>query len=144
MNDEISVGDYIRTDDGYLAKVIEIESKALIFCDNFIRKNRFGEVTHIFIDDERITKHSPNIIELIEVGDLVEIEYLAPRYNERVTRLFEVEYTNIHIAFKNTHCELMYALDNKEWAFGDKKLKPIIKNIVTKEQFEKIMYRVEE
>lgn len=137
MNDEIKVGSYIRTKENGICKLLANDVNA--------NGNYTGYVDRPFwLRRKNIVKHRPNIIDLVEVGDLVEIEYHAPRYEERVTRLFEVVNTNMHIVFRNVHCELIYTIANNEWAFGDKKLKPIIKGIVTKEQMEKIMYKVGE
>ena len=86
-------------------------------------------------------KYSYNIIDLIENKDLCEIEFYSLRYNERVTRLFEVEIiTDTYINFKNARCEFL--LINKQWNSEDLELKPIIKTILTKEQFENNCYKI--
>ena len=85
------------------------------------------------------TKASFNIIDLIEENDLLEIEYYSPRYKERVTRLFEVDYKyNEYISLKNSYCT--FQLKNGEYSESDKKLNPIIKSVVTKEKFDSIKY----
>ena len=90
-----------------------------------------------------IINASYNIIDLIEVGDLLKIEYYSLRYNERVTRLFEVTYKDErYINLSNAKCEFM--LIENDFTESDKVLKPIIKSIVTKEQFESMEYKIGE
>ena len=84
---------------------------------------------------------SHNIIDLIEEKDLLEIEYFSLRYEKRVTRLFEVTYKEGRfINLDNAKCQFML-IDN-DWTDNDKELEPIIKSIVTKEQFESMAYKV--
>lgn len=121
MNDEIKVGDYIRTDDGYIAKVLEIDEKGGYDCDGIIQ-NSYGDELDFYFDGEiDITKHSPNIIDLIEVGDYV-------------NRHLVVEKADSHICIEN--------IDEDDG--GEYVSEKGIKAILTKEQFEKVMYRVEE
>lgn len=65
--EDIKVGDYIRTKDGTITKIEDIEFE--------IKTNMFGQILHeVFIEGYRyyevIVKHSPNIIDLIEVRRL--------------------------------------------------------------------------
>lgn len=86
-------------------------------------------------------KASHNIIELLEEKDLLEIEYFSLRYKKRVTRLFEVTFKDErYINLDNAKCQFML-IDNN-WSNSDKKLEPIIKSIVTKEQFSQISYNL--
>ena len=150
---ELKEGMYVRTDEG-IAKVIEK------------RKNPYGEET-IFIIDKPFMYHftdflrtaedmidvnfeedtnqikgaSNNIIDLIEEGDLVRIEYFSLRYERRVTRLFEVtSKSKTYTCLDNSKCSFM--LINNEFSEEDKELSPIIKSIVTKEQFSSMEYKV--
>ena len=75
----IKVGEYCRTETGYIAKLIEKNKDLMNFDGNII--SRYGEEsTYLYSDkywgDEtkEIIKHSPNIIDLIEVGDVLEIQ----------------------------------------------------------------------
>ena len=117
MNDEIKVNDYVRTKDDYIAKVTRLETANMIFCDNTVRECWVGEVKHILT--ENIIKHSPNIIDLVEVGDYVNGSLVIETLKNDKSIIIE------------DYCETQ--LFNKD-----------IKTVVTKEQFEKIMYRVEE
>lgn len=68
---EIKVGDYIRTKLGY---IIKVEERTVIF--NMGYKEEYVEMESTkygFCFEEEITKHSSNIIDLVEVGDIVEI-----------------------------------------------------------------------
>ncbi len=126
----MNIGDYVRTKDGIIwkpNKIEEIEGKW--FFDDYYWYNK------------DYIKSSPNIIDLIEEGDLVKIEYYSLRYEERVTRLFEVYYKdNKFMNLGNTKCEFM--LVDGDFNDNDKQLKPIIKSIVTKEQFDSMEYRI--
>lgn len=91
--------------------------------------------------DKSIIKSSPNILELLEEHDFITIEYYSLRYDERVERIFEVDYKdNEFTTLKNAYCDFM--LKNNEFNDNDKALEPIIKSIVTKEHFSQMEYRV--
>lgn len=64
---EIEVGEYVRTDYGLIDKVINP--------DFYI--SRYIECEKELIPKRRITKHSKNIIDLIEVGDYVNGEKIV-------------------------------------------------------------------
>ena len=75
--EEIKVGDYIRTIDGYIRKVIQVNKKGTYdaLCHGAYNvdipyKNSLG------ISAKKIKAHSENIIELIEVGDYVNGYYV--------------------------------------------------------------------
>lgn len=132
----MKVGDYVRTEISSLniqriGKINEIIGEYFIHTD-------IGTY-----DKENIIKSSPKIMSLIEENDLLKIEYYSLRYNERVTRLFEVTFKdNKYINLSNAKCEFM--LVNGDFNKSDKELEPIIKSIVTKEQFESMEYKVGE
>ena len=130
---EIKENMYVRTDKGEIKKVFQYDEQ-----DNnplFCTLNCYATMKGT------ISKSSYNIIDLIEVGDLLKIEYYSLRYEERVTRLFEVTYKDErYINLSNAKCEFM--LIENEFNKGDKELEPIIKSILTKEQFEQIEYIV--
>ena len=126
---KLEVGMYVRYN-GQIMKITELG-----YNDETFMSNRNGW----FSTDG--CKASHNIIDLIEEKDLLEIEYFSLRYEKRVTRLFEVtfkdgSYTNLD----NGKCKFML-IDN-DWSNSDKELEPIIKSIVTKEQFESMSYKV--
>jgi hypothetical protein len=140
------VGDYVRTKSGIIGK---IESKNYIDYSDWLIDTLYYNDDGIIDDwtcgvkEYDIIKSNPNIIDLFEEHDLVVIEYYSVRYKERVTRLFEVDYKDKEfMTLKNAHCDFM--LRNNEFNDEDKKLKPIIKSIVTHEQFKSMEYKVGE
>ena len=109
---QIQVGDYVRLKEGQIFKIDENTT-------NYYNSNKE------YITNE-ITKHSPNLIDLIEVGDYVN--------GERV------------LCFKDKYnCDYdigtEYSDDFGEYFGIDKE---DIKSIVTKEQFNSVMYKVKE
>lgn len=133
----MNVGDYIRTKKGEIVKIIDKKFDDTLLIDLYTTDKKY------YLMEIDIFKSSPNIIDLFEEHDLVVIEYYSLRYKERVTRLFEVDYKDKEfMTIKNAYCDFM--LKNNEFNDEDKKLKPIIKSIVTKEQFESMEYKVGE
>lgn len=105
---EIEIGEYIRTNTGLILKYDDKNEKA--FIDNFLMCPN--------IMKERISNHSKNIIDLIEVGDYINLERVLD-ITEEYIRTTE----RIH---------------NKYWLSNN------IRSIVTEEQFEKAEYRIPE
>ena len=110
--EEIKVGEYVRTEDGYIIKYDDKDINTTIFDEGYI------ECCHLFIDTQEIVKHSPNIIDLIEVGDYVNGDKV--RSIDRV----DSEYGIV----KCSNC-------NHYWNYE-------IKTILTKEQYEANCYEV--
>ena len=70
MEEKIEVGEYVRTKDGRIDKV-EIFSLGCVWhCENGMC---IDECNHIVTHLEEIVKHSKQLIDLIEIGDIVEI-----------------------------------------------------------------------
>lgn len=133
----MKVGDYVRTDDGCICKVLQYTE----ISDTDFYVNTDSPYNVIY--KSWIVKSSPNIIELLEEHDFITIEYYSLRYNERVTRIFEVDYKDEEFTtLKNAYCDFM--LKNNEFNDNDKALEPIIKSIVTHEQFSQNEYRIGE
>lgn len=131
----MKVGDYVRTETGQIGKITYFEGDMVrVDCDKFITyKSNHNEITKI----------SPNIIDLIEEHDFVEIEYYSNRYEERVSRIFEVDFINNRdVCFENGYCRLNMFYG--EWSNQDKLLNPVIKGIITHEQIESNKYKVKE
>ena len=106
--EEIKAGDYVRTCQGDIGKVSTITSTGIIIEDE----------RHIHFDS--ITKHSPNIIDVIEVGDYVN--------GKRVEGIDDKEFYD--------HREIFF--ENECWYIKDYH----IESIVTHEQFNSIKYEV--
>lgn len=110
----MKVGEYIRTDDGLIGKVVSepYNYKDSIGCDIDFGNNDIYNEYEMY---QSIIKSSPNIIDLIEVGDYVNgLPVLHKENNELVCGLL-----------------LRYKEEN-------------IQNVVTKEQFGSMEYKVGE
>ena len=143
----MKVGDYVRTKKGYIAQYegikkynnIDGEIEDWFIFDSTI-SDEYEDIVPSEINKSYFIKSSPNIIDLIEENDLLKIEYYSLRYEGRVTRLFEVTYKDKkNINLSNAKCDFM--LTNNDFSNSDKELEPIIKSIVTKEQFERMEYK---
>ena len=104
---KIEIGDYIRTKKGYLGKY----QKSVEGFDEFTD----SEGTFM-LDIEDIVKHSKNIIDLIEVGDIVDGYAVEDISNKKIVYLE----TGVGITVDS------------------------IKSILTKEQYENNCYRLED
>lgn len=74
--EEIKVGEYVRTDNGFIGKINKIDKRTFeefaYSVDNTSFEKENGGWNYIFAC--RIKKHSFNIIDLIEVGDICIID----------------------------------------------------------------------
>lgn len=74
---EIKVGESVKTKDGYIAKLIKIEQEPNIIGKTyFFDNNVLGDCDEWNLNEyylENIIKHSPNIIDLIEESNIVEV-----------------------------------------------------------------------
>lgn len=120
----MNVGDYVRTPNGVIAKIIDIKDDEGQY---FINNNAVSLSSKTYISDKNITigenfKHSPNIIDLIEVGDIVNYEQLngGVVLNKKDDSI-------------DTWSILPNSLKNED-----------IKLVITKEQLKKCMYEVGE
>ena len=144
---KIEVGDYVRTVDGVIAKVITISSyyKTKIYhFDNTLYQDWDEDID--FLRDSNlekiIVKHSKNIIDLIEVGDYVNghlIDYILEENENRKERILRsnrpyrennTEYKDLIEKGSNFNMVLHIRAED-------------IKSIVTKEQMEAIQYVIE-
>ena len=137
---DIQVGDWIRTLQGTIAKIedtefdIKYNLQGQTLYENWIEGNRYYEI---------ITKHSPNIVDIIEDEDIVILEYYVSNYRKRIQRIFEIEISGNDIIFLNHRASFLYDKEKQKF-FDGKGLNPKIKAIVTKEQFNSVMYKVKE
>ena len=112
----LKVGDYVRTKYGYIAKIEKIKDD-YIYCDNTLYEE-YGDSFNFIINNEEnlkrfICKSSPNIIDLIQVGDYVNGAPVLHKENGELV------------------CGLLLRYKEEN-----------IKSIVTKEQFEQMEYRI--
>lgn len=82
---EIEVGDYVRTKNGEIHKVIEIKENRYItnFADYFYYRydNNMGGFK------SNIANHSKQLIDLIEEGDYVNGELITDKWDTRVSSI---------------------------------------------------------
>lgn len=113
---EIEIGDYVRTTDGEIHKVVKIKED-INDMNYYCYENNMGDFSI------NIVSHSKNIIDLIEEGDIVEWWY-----EDNYIQDFVKEFVNKELLehLKTSKC-------NED-----------IKTILTKEQYEANCYVVEE
>ena len=129
----MKVGDYIRTNDGYIAKYLGCKTNSanqlFHYFDGTIRNiaSYVYEEDKFLWDDElkNIIKTSPNIIDLIEVGDYVN--------GERVFGFGKFEYDDGTEEITSLTLDKTISCLPKD-----------IKSMLTKEQFESMEYKVKE
>lgn len=118
---KLEVGMYVRTKEGYIAKIEYIEDET-VYCDKFLWIKYGEHVDFIELNNEedikRIIKTSHNIIDLIEVGDYVNGNLVTSVEKEK----------DIWIGFGDYD---LYITDTNK-----------IKSLITKEQFEAMKYKV--
>lgn len=114
---EIKVNDYVRTDRGNISKIKFITH--VVFFKNEIKSATIclenGETIRMYYGD--IIKSSPRIIDLIEVGDYVNGEYVT--YINKKDNYVDVGYDDAILRAKD------------------------IKSVLTKEMFEQMEYKLE-
>ena len=115
---EIKVNDYVRTRQGYIAK-IENETDDSYWCDDTI-EYVYEPSPFIFKDkaNKIIVKSSPNIGKLLKVGDFID-----------GMRIIEIEDTTIHTL--------------GGWFIDVDDVEDLVTSIVTKEMFEQMEYKLE-
>lgn len=123
--------EYVRTDNGQIFKVLEVEKGSVKI------KSDYREWIGICC----IQKHSFNIIDLIEPGDLVEVfeeENIDENGTTEDTCVYEVTATQVKDFYGNKTNEIGIT--------GDEGVELIpfanVRSVVTKEQFESIKYEV--
>ena len=117
-NKEIQPGEYVRTKLDNIAEVVAVKD-TVVWTDDFIDIHCMYNAG--IIEKIDIVKHSFNIIDLIEVGDFVNGEYVLA-----------IDYTGNY-----GEKTIITELNNRY--FGSQ-----IISIVTKEQFKVIAYKVKE
>lgn len=120
--EEIKVGEYVRTIDGNIGKIEQINKEPTD--DNVIYA-----VTDNWVGMyEEIVKHSPNIIDLVQEGDYIQLEDRGERFYE-VTTDYQGKLAIIDIGWN-------------EYEEIDETYNQNIKSIVTHEQFNQVKYEV--
>lgn len=125
MENEIKVGEYVRTKEGYIGKLVEYIPNAL----NYLKIDVGREIIHC--DNSRDNfiytrygfqlEHSHNLIDLIQCGDYVNGHLVIDIPGDESGTVYLEQITNGALI---------------------PTLKEDIQTIVTKEQFEQISYKV--
>lgn len=117
----MEVGDYVRTIDGYIGKILEIK-KSRRECDTYY----VTDTTMASGFYESIYKHSKQLIDLVEVKDLI-------CFKNKLQNSLENKEMIIHIFDKETLEEVKQAIKKGEIELLE---------ILTHEQFEHNSYKV--
>ena len=120
--EEIKVGEYVRTKDGRIIKFNKFGTLRVGYTNPKYYKTIISGRSHYKYDD--IVKHSSNIIDLIEVGDILKL-----KNGEKCEVLEHQGYGNwLQLEWENIN-------DNEDF------LKKV-DSIITKEQFQENSYKV--
>ena len=122
MEDKIEVGEYVRTKDGEIHKVIEIKENRYI--TNFDDYFYYGYDNNMGGFKSDIVKHSKQIIDLIENKDVLKVRI------DKTIMVFGMDEDTSDIKYK----ELIENIENGEYELLE---------ILTHEQFEANCYKVE-
>lgn len=118
------VGDYIRTNDGYIFRVEDVEGEE-INEDEFQAILYYCDEVHL-IDIDKIKIFSPNIIELLEPMDLLYVDISPDDCGGIVVPMIPVTQNELY--------HIMCGIGREEI---------VLKGIVTHEQLESMKYEVE-
>lgn len=132
--EEIKVGDFIRTNDGQIGKLIRIERDDI---DTSLKWYVFNDAKNErYVNKPYITKYSKNKIDLIEVGDIIEIN------KEKYEVIYDESFDKLGILIPNRE-ELAVKHSSVRYIFskaGRNEFNNI--SILTHEQFEQNCYKV--
>lgn len=126
MENEIKVGEFIRTNRGHIGKIKRIEldkiDKSLKWYVFDHKEFEINIIKEEYINKPYIVKHSSDLIDLIEEGDYVNGEIIDQIQNDRNPKLIWhlSSYGDDDMAFKNEDIE----------------------TVATKEMMESISYKV--
>ena len=122
----MKVGDYVRTKKGIIGKYTEKEVEERIpdwtnggYKGGKVLKRYINDIEYSNFNGDEIIKFSPNLLDLIEVGDYV---------NGKLVKDINPEKTFIIVETSSIIQDTIYKED--------------IKSIVTKEMFERVEYKV--
>ena len=129
MENKIQVEEYIRTYDGIIGKVLEDEDigENGVYIDTTFLDDYADETN--FVKYEDIKKHSFNIIDLIEEGDVIVL---------RDNKKYEV----LKISWSKSKGNHIHIINSLRMQGGVDIFADDIKSIVTKEQFKIVEYEV--
>ena len=129
MEDEIKVGEYIRTCNGEIGKLVKIEFDEI---DKSLKWYFYNDKRHYkrCVNKPYIVKHSKKIFDLLEKGDYVNGDRILALKGDipesDVANKKDIVYTD----YVDEYGEY-YGLEKKD-----------IENIITKEQMENVQYKI--
>lgn len=126
MKDRIEIGEYVRTKSGEIKRVDKIfynkKTSGIGEYGQIIEKRKESE-GYTVVDAREVVKHSKNIIDLIEVGDVIEVYFPIKQITKKV--------------FADKYFKDSLILD------GIIQKRIILKIILTKEMYEDSCYETE-
>ena len=130
--EEIEVGEYVRTRDGEIGKLhkITIEPEVDIGIEIMPEVTAYWLNQHTYVEKKDIVKHSKNIIDLIEVGDILRIKV---QFHHKIKPVYMLE--EIKDKKTSTWKNILEQIDLCHYE---------IIEILTKEQMKANCYKVEE
>ena len=123
----IKVGDYVRTKSGFIGKVIGRHGGYGLHYELDVNKEIQENLMNGIVREDNITKHSFNLVDLIEVGDILEIE-LSEEFVERNDKKVLTQLGDVY-----TKETLQKDIDNG--------IIQEIKKVLTHQQFEQNCYK---
>lgn len=128
----IEVGEYVRTKDGYIFKIVDIDN-IFIYVDKEVRYIGETNASIDYIKKSSVVKHRKDIIDLLEVGDIIEIN------NKKYEVIFDESLNKLGVLIPNrNHLEIRHS--TLEHIFRE--YKDI--RILTKEQYMQNCYKIPE
>lgn len=125
MEDRIEIGDYIRNKEGYIGQVRLILFEELEENQKFYMCEKDNDLAGGY--KKEIIKYSKNIVDLIEVGDYVNGYKVINCVNEKNSLI-------------ENYVDIESDMDSNQCTFWNDD----IKDVVTKELFEKQKYKIGE
>lgn len=123
--EEIQVGEYVRTKDGKIVKIIGMDEILISY-----ETEENPGYNDLYSED--IVKHSENIIDILEIGDIIELE------GEKYQVLYDESYNKLGILIPNKN---YLAIKHTTLEYIFQKYKKV--TILTKEQYMQNCYKVD-
>ena len=114
-------GNYIRLDNGDIYVLHDLKDGIAYISPEY------------GFDKNRVRYSSKYLIGVLDVGDMVRIEYYSPREDMRIDRLFELEWISndrYYFDFSNSHMNFNLKIGD----IYDEEYKPIITGIIPREK----------
>lgn len=136
----MKVNDYVRTDKGTIFKVeniTEIDIDGQWFKSKAKENSVIKDLPRFMYDetDEYIIKSSPNIIDLIEIGDIITFKDDYVVYNV-------IALPNEEVGLDVFYLAKHYDGETEDIEISKKLMQKYINSIVTREQFERCEYKI--